>query len=75
MKTTTIVTTDALQKGDIFTIAGCGIGSKGQTVINGRNVKTGRKCKPAQLTNFVVKKSKKSGADIGIYPLNKKAIK
>lgn len=38
-------TGDDLRTGMLFTIAGFGVGSKGQTVINGVNPKTGRKCK------------------------------
>lgn len=39
--------------GEKFTIEGFGFGSKGQTVIDGRNVATGRKCKVVKLTTYV----------------------
>jgi len=44
---------NAMRRGDKFTIAGIGRGSKGQLVIDGVNPKTKRKCKavkPAILT-------------------------
>jgi hypothetical protein len=41
-----------LKRGMLFTIAGFGVGSKGQTVIDGVNPKTGRKCKAVKLKVF-----------------------
>jgi hypothetical protein len=49
-----LTTGPRLEPGDTFTIAGHGRGAKGQTVINGRNVKTNRKCKVVELTVFKV---------------------
>lgn len=48
-----------LKKGDIFTISGLdvGYGKKGQKIVCGRNVATGRKMKsatPVELIKFVV---------------------
>jgi hypothetical protein len=54
-KTSTITAPGAtLSPGDIFTIDGCGVGKKGQKVVGGRNVATGRKCKTKALTLFKV---------------------
>jgi hypothetical protein len=51
-----------LKKGDIITIEGMGSGTgkKGQRIVNGRSVATGRKMKsvtPIELTQFVVQKT------------------
>ena len=51
---TTVTTNHALPVGATITIDGCGIGFKGQTVVGGRNVATGRKCKVKTLTLYKV---------------------
>ena len=51
---TTVTTSHALPVGATITIDGCGIGFKGQTVVGGRNVATGRKCKVKTLTLYKV---------------------
>lgn len=54
-KTSTITTTgDSLPTGALFTIAGVGIGERGQTVIGGRNVDDGKKAESVTLTVFRV---------------------
>ena len=45
---------NAMHIGDTFTIAGCGVGAKGQTVFAGRNIKTKRKCRVVKLTVYRV---------------------
>ncbi len=52
----------SMKPGDMFTIEGCGIGAKGQTVVNGYNPKTRRKCKAVTLTVFKVGATKKVSA-------------
>lgn len=51
---TTVTTNHALPVGATFTIDNCGIGFRGQTVVGGRNVATGRKCKVKTLTLYKV---------------------
>jgi hypothetical protein len=44
-KERTKIKTPVFKTGDKFTLAGFCVGAKGQLVIDGRSVKTGRKCK------------------------------
>lgn len=54
------VVSPSLRKGDIFTIAGTGIGLKGQSIVAGRSVLTGRKCRVVKLSVFTVTARSKS---------------
>lgn len=47
-------TSPPLRKGDILTICGTGIGLKGQKIVDGRSVLTGRKCRVVTLMKFTV---------------------
>jgi hypothetical protein len=48
---------EEIKSGDRFTIEGWGRGAKGQWVIDGRNIATGRKCKAVRMTTYVVQKT------------------
>jgi hypothetical protein len=52
------LTSQLLKVGDTFTIEGVGVGKKGQTIVAGRNIATGRKCKTVKLTVYKVCKVK-----------------
>lgn len=55
-KATTVTVTDSglpIPVGDRFTIEGCGLGAKGQEVIDDFNPKTKRKCKCVRLRTYV----------------------
>ena len=45
-----------MEIGDKFTIAGFGIGSRGQLVIDGINPNTKRRCKAVKQAVYIVKK-------------------
>lgn len=44
----------ALKSGDVFTIEGIERGSKGQLLVDGVNIKTGRKCKPVMPAKWAI---------------------
>jgi hypothetical protein len=46
---------ETMKPGDVFTIAGIERGSKGQMLVDGVNIKTGRKCKSVGLMELKVR--------------------
>lgn len=54
---------ETMKPGDVFTIAGIERGSKGQMLVDGVNIKTGRKCKPVGLMEMRLMKPVKYKTD------------
>ena len=48
-----------MKAGDSFTIEGVCFGSKGQMLLDGKNIRTKRKCKPIGTIKFTVPKEHK----------------